>query len=253
VIDNTLLDMRKMCLLFSALVGVIATKGWSIDFSTSFPANCRQVALVTTPGWSSSTGTLRRFERRDERAQWQIAGNPVTVLLGKHGLGWGLGLSPIPSDVGPRKAEGDLRSPAGVFAFGEAFGTVPHSEVPWVRMSYRPLTPTTEGVDDPASRFYNQIVDRAHIATPDWHSSEHMWIVPAYKLGIVIAANPQCIPKASSCIYLHLWMPGHTGTVGCTALHPPDLADLLRWLDPGKQPVIIQLPESIAHTSLTGF
>jgi D-alanyl-D-alanine dipeptidase len=239
--------------LHPLLLCLIAHRAFGADLTSDIPPNSREAVLVTTPDWSSSIGTLRRLERGDEHSKWQPVGNPVAVILGKHGLGWGLGLSPIPNDPGPRKAEGDLRSPAGVFSFGEAFGFAPHSAVPWLRMPYHPLKPTTEGVDDPASQFYNRIVDRAQIATPDWHSSEHMAQVPAYALGIVIAANPQCVPKAGSCIYLHLWMPGHTGTVGCTALKPADLADLLRWLDPAKKPLLIQLPEPVARTALLGF
>jgi len=230
-----------------------ATQGWGVDFTRAIPENCRAVVLVTATDWASPQGTLRRFERADGHAAWRTVGAPAAVLLGEHGMAWGAGLAPMPSDNNPHKTEGDRRAPAGIFAFGTAFGRAPRENLPWVRMPYRRLSLATEAVDDPESRFYNQIVERTRITQPDWRSSEHMGKVPAYELGIVIGANPQCVPGGGSCLFLHLWTKGRTGTSGCTALHEADLEELMRWLDPAKHPVLVQLPEAIARTSLSGF
>ena len=208
-----------------------AATGWSVDFAQAIPANCRAVALVIGRDWSSPVGTLQRFERTDDHSPWRAVGKPMEALLGKRGLAWGLGLHVPPSDGAPRKTEGDLRSPAGVFAFGTAFGRVPPEEVRWLRLPYQLLSTTTEAVDDPASRFYDRLVDRARIAQPDWRSSEHMWKVPAYELGAVIAANPEHVAGAGSCIFLHLWMerqPGDGGVYGVTSGGSSGIAALAR-------------------------
>lgn len=231
---------------------VVAT-GWCVDFAQAIPANCRAVALVIGRDWSSPAATLQRFERPDSHTPWHQVGTPMNALLGKHGLAWGLGLHSSPDDGAPHKTEGDRRSPAGVFALGTAFGRLPREEVRWLRLPYQLLTPTMEAVDDPASRYYNRLVERADISQADWRSSEHMGKVPAYELGLVIACNPEHAPGAGSCIFLHLWMEGSSGTAGCTALHRADLMELMRWLDPAKQPVLVQLPRQVARVSLIGF
>jgi D-alanyl-D-alanine dipeptidase len=243
--------MRFFFLLTLCLTAAVAAGAESL--ATAIPENCRQVVFVQTRGWSGSTGMLRRWERKDSHAPWSEVGAPVDALLGKHGLAWGIGLHPRTPRDGPVKTEGDLRAPAGVFSLGQAFGRAVHEEIPWLRWPYRRLTPTTEAVDDPASRFYNRIVDRAEVAQPDWHSSEKMWEIAAYELGLVIVHNAPRTPRAGSCIFLHLWMEGSQGTAGCTALHRPDLVELFRWLDPGKEAVLVQLPETAARESFPGF
>jgi len=227
-----------------------ATVGWSAEFTRVIPVDCRQVVLVFTPDWPSSMGTLQCLERAGTNDAWQHVGAPAPVLLGRRGLAWGLGLHANTPEGAPRKKEGDQCSPAGVFAFGTAFGRIPIEDVRWLRLPYRSLAPTTEAVDDPTSRFYNCIVDRARIPQPDWRSSEHMWTIPVYELGAIIDHNPDRRPSAGSCIFLHLWPEGVSGTAGCTALHRADLLAVLRWLDPAKQPVLVQLPEKIARKRL---
>jgi D-alanyl-D-alanine dipeptidase len=43
---------------------------------------------------------------------------------------------------------------------------------------------------------------------------------------------------------LHIWKDSSTATAGCTAMPEQNLVDLLRWLDPAKRPVLIQMPRS---------
>ncbi|EDY18032.1 conserved hypothetical protein [Chthoniobacter flavus Ellin428] len=231
-----------------------AASACGVDFTNAIPANCRQVVLVESRDWSAPAGTLRRFERTDAHKPWQAVGAPAEVVLGRHGMAWGAGLhSSAPVDA-PRKQEGDLRGPAGVFAIGPVFGRARREEMPWLHMPYQQLTPTTEAIDDPASHYYNCIVDRARIAKPDWKSSEHMNAIPEYELGLMVAHNPQHLPGAGSCIFIHLWTArDNAGTFGCTALHRHDLLELFHWLDAAKHPVLIQLPATIVRESLSGF
>jgi len=50
-----------------------------------------QMIVVTTASWDSPQATLRRYERERPGNPWQTAGQPITVMLGKNGLGWGRG------------------------------------------------------------------------------------------------------------------------------------------------------------------
>jgi hypothetical protein len=63
-----------------------------------------------------------------------------------------------------------------------------------------------------------------------------------YKWGIVVAHNLPPLPGAGSCIFLHVWKNSATTTVGCTAMPEKALVTLLRWLDPAKDPLLIQMP-----------
>jgi D-alanyl-D-alanine dipeptidase len=183
----------------------------------------RQLVVVTTLSDTSTTGTLRRYDRHDGR--WQQAGAAVPVIVGRTG-------------VAEAKHEGDGKSPAGSFAIGPAFGFAPSA--PEIRMPYRALTPRTECVDDTASPFYNRIVERD--ASSSWTSSEKMRQVGVYKWGAVIDYNAKRTPGAGSCIFLHI--AGSGPTAGCTSLREADLLDLLHWLDPSARPRIVQLTEA---------
>ena len=215
------------------------------DFEQAIPRGCGQLVLVTAADWSASAATVRRFARTAPEAAWVPVGKAAPALVGERGLAWGLGLHTVPDgDAAPRKREGDRRSPAGVFRFTAAFGT--REKIAGLKLPAVPLSPTLEAVDDPASRHYNRIVDRAGIALPDWHSAERMGAVRDYALGLVVAHNPHAVPGAGSGIFLHLWSGKRTGTAGCTVLRERDLTVLARWLDAAREPVLVQLPQALA-------
>jgi D-alanyl-D-alanine dipeptidase len=207
-------------------------------------ARSRQVVLVTTRGWDEVPGTLRRFERKGANGAWAQVGREVPVAVGRSGLGWGAGLVDTSAEAGPQKKEGDGKAPAGVFALGSAFGFAPSPEASWLRLPYTPLTPSVECVDDTASRRYNQIVDRLAAGEVDWNSSERMRSVEGYRWGLVVRHNAApTLAGRGSCIFLHVWAGPGRGTAGCTALEEARLTELLRWLDPKKGPLLVQLPE----------
>ena len=214
------------------------------DFEKAIPPGCGQMVLVTAADWSTPAATVRRYERTAPGAAWVPVEKAVPALLGERGLAWGLGLHAAPRDGAPRKREGDRRSPAGVFRLTAAFGA--REKIVGLKLPAVEVGPALEAVDDPASRHYNRIVDRAAITRPDWHSSERMHAVPDYALGLVVAHNPRRVPGAGSCIFLHLWSGKRRGTAGCTVLRERDLTALARWLDPARSPVLVQLPQALA-------
>jgi D-alanyl-D-alanine dipeptidase len=235
----TLRTMRPAPLLLSLLVPALAA---AADFAKAIPRSCGQVVLVTTADWAALAATVQRFERTG--ANWTPVGKAMQARIGERGLAWGSGLHAVPRGSAERKGEGDRRAPAGVFRITGAFGAA--EKTGGLRLPVTVLSPALEAVDDPASRHYNRIVDRARIAQPDWRSSEKMSAIPDYALGLVVAHNPQRVPGAGSCIFLHLWKPRRTGTAGCTVLRERDLATLARWLDAAREPVLVQLPRAEA-------
>ena len=210
----------------------------------------RQCVVVVAPAWNSKTAVLRAFERTRPDSDWKMRGTAMPVVLGKNGLGWGRGVIDAKNTDGPRKIEGDNRAPAGIFHLGPAFGYAPAQRARWLKLRYLPLTKEMEGIDDPRSRYYNQLVDRSNVVQVDWRTSERMLRADdLYKWGIVVAHNPTATPGAGSCIFLHIWKKPSTATTGCTAMAERDLVKLLHWLDPNAHPILAQMPRR-AYTIL---
>jgi L,D-peptidoglycan transpeptidase YkuD (ErfK/YbiS/YcfS/YnhG family) len=217
-------------------------------------AQSTQIIVVTTADWNAVEGQLRRYERSTPRDAWSSVSEPISVVVGKHGLGWGMGAIAtddpnIRSTSDPIKKEGDGRGPAGVFALGTAFGDAA-TPVPGTKMPYMSLTESIECVDDPGSKYYNRLVDRSGVAV-DWNSSEHMRSVgEAYRWGIVVGHNgivtdvgsSPPAPGSGSCVFLHIWRNSTQGTAGCTAMPQIEVKTLISWLDPTRKPLLVQLP-----------
>jgi L,D-peptidoglycan transpeptidase YkuD (ErfK/YbiS/YcfS/YnhG family) len=211
------------------------------DASPAVPASARQLLLVVTPSWDTTSGTLRRYVRSGSAAPWHRVGVVVPVVVGSSGLAWGSESLGTPDD--PHKREGDGRSPAGVFMLDSAFGFAPASSMSRVRLPYLPLAAGTECVDDTASVHYNSVVNRDRVLTVDWSSSEHMRRIAQYQVGVLVEYNTHPARKGhGSCIFLHIWDGPGSSTAGCTAFPRADVESLLSWLDPRKRPALVQLP-----------
>ncbi len=210
------------------------------NLAGDIPAGCRQIVLVLAPEQASQQGRLWLLERGDAADGWRVHAGPFTATLGGGGLAWGLGEHRSQPPPGfPVKREGDRRSPAGVFRLPFAFGLPPENEAAHLRVPYLRLTEHTFGVDDPASRHYNRIVDDREVER-DWTSHEAMSHQRLYEWGAFIAHNPECLPGQGSCLFLHLARSEGQPTAGCTAINAQDLQTVLRWLDADKQPLLVQ-------------
>jgi hypothetical protein len=211
------------------------------------PTAAAQVVLVVTDGWDAPRGSLVRLSRADGGG-WARVGDPVPVVVGRAGLGWGRGLHRDRLSAafgGPVKREGDGRAPAGVFTLGEAFGyaPAPPAGVAW---PYRPSDADGVCVDDPRSPEYNRLARRPPGKAP-WRSAEPMVLRDEdYRLGLRVDHNTRPVkPGAGSCIFLHIASPPDQATSGCTAMTGAALEAVLRWLDPAKRPALIQLPREV--------
>jgi len=207
-------------------------------------AAARQLLVVRIDSWESSTGTLLAFAR-DGRGEWRATGLATPVSIGRAGAAWGDGLHPPQAD-GPRKHEGDGRSPAGVFALGSAFG---YADSDSTALQYAAMRASHWCMDVPASPLYNRIVDADDVgAAAVQGSTEPMRLDlhgdgdQRYRLGFVILHNQAARPGAGSCIFAHLWGAPGQPTAGCTAMDPRAMRALLDWLDPAARPRLLLLP-----------
>ncbi len=187
---------------------------------------------------------VRLFERENAAANWRSRGDAFDASLGRTGLAWGRGLHPSGLE-GPSKKEGDGKSPAGGFDLREVTGYAPEPP-PGTRLAYRTAATDLRCVDDPASSFYNRLVNETQVRK-DWASAEKMRRADdLYRFVIWVGHNDgPPVAGAGSCIFLHLRFSTGSVTEGCTAMGEEAMEQLLRWLDPARRPVLVQIPEPL--------
>lgn len=210
----------------------LAPKGYAI------PKQTKQLVTTVVDDWSSTHARMTLWQRT--LAGWEPIGDPWPAVIGQAGSAWGIGLAP--TREGPTKKEGDMKSPAGVFAFRSTYGYADEAPKGW-RMPYESAT-DLECIDDPASDQYTKIVDRKQVAS-DWQSAEQMRRDDAlYEWVLDVAHNPDAKPGAGSCIFLHVWSGPESTTAGCTAMDKGTLEALLGKLDPANQPLYVLMPRA---------
>jgi L,D-peptidoglycan transpeptidase YkuD (ErfK/YbiS/YcfS/YnhG family)/uncharacterized protein YijF (DUF1287 family) len=223
----------------TGLSGAIARAGLAL------PPDSEQVLLVTSTGLQHPGAALRRYERTGAGAFSQV-GSATLVNIGRAGLGWGRGIATASRQGDPQKREGDGRSPAGVFDLGTAFG---YGKVPPARMRwpYRALQTDDVWIDDPDSPLYNTLQKQPAAGRRPWKSAEILRSTGQhYSLGIVVRHNDAPVVRgAGSAIFVHVAGSGSEPTDGCTSMDRASLVEILRWLDPGKRPVLVQISGSV--------
>lgn len=179
----------------------------------------RQLILVTSNGYNTASADIHTYEK-NSRGTW------VQVLstkghIGKYGFTTNM-------------REGEAKSPIGKYTIGTAFGQKGN---PGTKLPFRSITSDDVWVDDPKSPLYNTWQSRKKTKNR-WKSAENMKI-KAYTYGFVINYNTKRTPYKGSAIFFHI---GNSYTLGCTATSEANVKSILKWLDPAKNPVIIQTP-----------
>lgn len=239
--------IKKSSFYFIAILLNYSFCGGQIKNTSPIPSSSRQIILVITETFDVSNGILFRFERNNTNADWEKFGDKIPVIVGKNGLGWGIGLHKLDTTNKPIKREGDGKSPAGVFTLSSAFGYSPVEKMGNLKMPYIHVTDMLECVDDVNSKYYNFFANRSEVENVDWNSSEKMLLSGIwYELGVVVNHNKNPVRKgAGSCIFLHNWSSPTDSTSGCTAMAPPDMKDIIYWLDASKNPILVQLTKQL--------
>ena len=208
------------------------------------PKDSMQCVTGTAKGWNSSTVTLNAYERRGGR--WVKTSGPWQGRLGRDGLVWGLGISPRPAGA-KVKSEGDWRAPEGVFHIGGAWGyDAKIRKHP--KLFYRQVTSRDLWVEDPSSPSYNKHLILDAEPASAWEKKQQMKqndYPHSLKLFIAHNAPPKISPGAGSAIFFHIWRGGGSKpTAGCTTMEEAKLRELIAWIDPGKKPIYVLLPEA---------
>ena len=223
--------MRSFCW---ALVFVLSGTAAAAKPQTPPPpdllSGARQLLLVTSPSWDSPRGELQRLERSTEipqkgksgqaSAAFVRVGPPLSVWLGRRGLAWRSDAgAPEPPLSGPRKREGDGRSPAGALRLLQMRGYA--QEAPkGVTLPYQSSGPLDRCVDDPEAAAYTQVTQAPPEGPPPspapmrdvppdsrW-STQHTLAVVAGAAGLVgvvrtapASGRGRCVSEGKEVVY----------------------------------------------------
>jgi len=207
-----------------------------------------QLILIVSNDFSTDKALLTRYEQRKE--QYQKVGDTITVNIGRNGLGWGIGQDGfVPKNSEPVKKEGDGKAPAGIFKISKAFGYANSNDT---KMPYIQADKTLICVDDSNSKDYNTLLDLNQSDNPksfEWmHRQDNL-----YKIGLVVEHNKVAKQGAGSCIFFHIRKSEDSPTAGCSAMREEDLTTILQWLDPRKEPIVVQIPQSYCSQAVKLF
>ncbi|MCX7821006.1 MAG: L,D-transpeptidase family protein [Brevinematales bacterium] len=158
-----------------------------------------------------------------EENKWRLLSTNFNATIGKNGF----------ARVGEKK-EGDGKTPSGIFKVGFTFGYADKADT---KMPYRQATTNDFWVDDVSSPLYNQWVR----GKPEAKSMEKMRRSDhLYKWGIVVEYNMSpIIPGKGSAIFVHVWRKPFSPTTGSISLSEEDILYIFKWLEPGKNPVVV--------------
>lgn len=177
--------------------------------------------IITVVSNGGSYAELVMWEK-DSSGNWEEV-DRVAARIGQNGMKYA-------SEV----YEMDKCTPTGIYTVTEAFGINgnPGSGVP-----YRELDGSEYWVDDVDSEYYNTM----QFGEPNgrWESAEKLIDFSGYyNYSLVIDYNRwPVVPGKSSAIFLHCDMGIYT--YGCVAIPQNNLVNLLTWLNPSSNPVII--------------
>jgi len=238
--------MRQSILTFTLFLALLLLLPPRAAFAQT--AAAEQLVVVLSAAWDAPQATLYALERNGDK--WRRALGPWPVVVGKKGMGWGVGQSE--GAAGPRKREGDGKAPAGLFPLLQMLGYAQTAPAQ-TSLPYQPITAASRCIDDSASPLYNRLVeaDQLPAAQVTWTSAEVMRRKDdLYKWLIVTGYNqPAPQPQQGSCIFVHIWRSPTKGTAGCTAMAEADLLQLMSWLAADKAPQLLQLPRPVMESS----
>lgn len=198
-----------------------------------------QLIVIVSDDFNNTHAVLTRYEKQHD--EFKKVGKNTIVNIGRNGLAWGIGESGFTPKLGePVKREGDGRAPAGIFQISKVFGYAPaiKTKMPYVQADKELIC-----VDDSQSKDYNRILDKNRSDNPksfEWMKRDD----DLYKIGLVIEHNAKAKKEAGSCIFFHIRKSEDTPTAGCSAMLEEDLDTIIRWLDPAKNPKVVQIPGS---------
>ena len=189
----------------------------------SLLGDCRQLFVVYNEQASSIVSELKVLERNAEG--WVI----VDSLCG-------------PCNVGrkgfaayDKKAEGDKKSPTGIYTITKYFSKFPKFEAKLEKIK---VTSKTVWVDDPNDKLYNKYCEQNE-ANP--HKGENLIRKDGqYDYVMVVNYNTEKpVRGKGSAIFFHVWTRLGGGTAGCVAVEKQHILKIFKWIDAEKHPMIL--------------
>ena len=234
--------MRRAAIILAAAAFVVS--GAPTASATSVPdarvGNARQVIVVEATRWSSNEGTLTAFEKSN--GSWKVVQPTVRAQLGYGGL-----------VRGDRRRQGTGTVPTGVFEILNGFGRKadPGTAMDYIQVdrndawTYNPKVPSTYNVFQDVDRswksyggYVEELWDMGmqydYVAVLDYNLPEGPIRTDAK--GIRRSTTPPNTSRGGG-IFLHV--DNGNKTAGCVAVKRSVMRDLMRWLDPDKDPVIV--------------
>ena len=227
-----------------ALVAVVSFAAVPPAHATSVPdarvADSRQVIVVEAPRWSSTEGTLTAFEKR--RGKWAITQPTVRAQLGYGGL-----------VRGDKRRQGTGTVPTGVFDILRGFGRKddPGTSLKYVQVdrndawTYNPRVPSTYNVFQTVDRSWNSYGGYVEKLWDMGDQYDYVAILDYNLPQGPITTGAKGVRRSSTSpdtsrgggIFLHV--DNGNKTAGCIAVKKKVMRNLMRWLDPKKDPVIV--------------
>ncbi len=185
-------------------------------------APSEQIVVAQADSAGAFTGRLYGVERQPGHT-WAVTFDTIGVTFGAAGVA-------PPGE----KREGDRRSPSGAFGLGPAFGYAPF---PGLAIPYIDLEDDHYWISESASPRYNQLVR----GVPEESNVEKMLRDDElYEYGLVVQYNTEHpAPEMGSAIFIHIGRGMSDPTLGCIAMGRPQMIKLLRWLEAGRNPMIV--------------
>jgi L,D-peptidoglycan transpeptidase YkuD (ErfK/YbiS/YcfS/YnhG family) len=222
--------MRRIAVFSLATVlGILFSPTLSISHaasSSTCPAElaaATRLILITPESSTSFRAKMQTFERQRSGEPWKVRGQESDAVIGRNGLAWGYPFRNRATNPQSIKAEGDGRTPAGLYRLGRPFGFEAEPLPGFLRLELG----ETFCVDDPSSPHYNRIVPRNSL--PKNTTGEDMREVALYRHGLTVEYPSDANTKAGSCIFVHIWRSPASGTAGCVAAPESVIVDLQQW------------------------
>ena len=200
-----------------------------------------QVIVVTAANTRTSYAKVRAYEKKAD-GTWSTVIDATPARLGYSG-----------SVKGSARRQGTGKTPIGTFAIVTTFGRLadPGTRMPYVKFdrndawTYNPRSPSTYNLFQTANRSWRSFGEYV-----EWlwsYGSQYNYVaVLDYNLpkgevrtgadGIRRAENPANTAKGGG-IFLHV--SNGKVTAGCIAIPQAQMAQVMRWIDPAKQPVVV--------------
>lgn len=199
-----------------------------------------QVIIVTAASRSSTAGSLRTYERRGD--EWRMVQSRTRAQLGYGGL--------VPADD---RRQGTGTTPIGTFAITSSFGRAkdPGTRLAYTRVdrndawTYNPRVPATYNIFQSVNKSWKSYGNYVEMLWDYGYQYDYVAIMD-YNLprgpittkpnGVRVTEQPGDLRRGGG-IFLHV--DNGRKTAGCIAIDRGVMQDVMRWLDPAANPVIV--------------